>query len=131
MVYVYLTWWNRLIAEFAAAMRSPCQPSPMITPKQLHDGGPAVTPPTITGFDPSDVTSASSAAAYISVAATSCVEEGARTTGSARVYAFTIAVPVALGDPLVEQPIDFVPGVLAQPDRTPQEEPVGSGPFGF
>lgn len=37
----------------------------------------------------------------------------------------------AVADPLVESPIKFVPGLRAQPDRSPQEEPEGSGPFEF
>jgi hypothetical protein len=34
-------------------------------------------------------------------------------------------------DPFVESPMHFVPGLEAHPTRGPQEEPTGSGPFGF
>jgi hypothetical protein len=34
-------------------------------------------------------------------------------------------------DPFIEAPIGFVPGAEAHPARGPQDEPSGSGPFGF
>ena len=34
------------------------------------------------------------------------------------------------GDPLIETPMQFV-AVEAHPNRSPEDEPLGSGPFGF
>jgi hypothetical protein len=41
------------------------------------------------------------------------------------------AVALDYADPFIEAPIEFVPGVEARPSREPQDEPAGSGPFGF
>lgn len=64
--------------------------------------------------------------------------ERASTTASAVVVAYgdastsgAVVVVDEYDDPFIEAPIDFVPGLEARPSREPQDEPSGSGPFGF
>ena len=41
------------------------------------------------------------------------------------------AVAFVQHDPMIEERINFVPGLEAHPDRESDPEPAGSGPFGF
>ena len=60
----------------------------------------------------------------VSATSTVVVAYGRLSTGSA-------AVSIDGNDPLIEAPMEFVPGIEAHPSREPQSEPSGSGPFGF
>jgi hypothetical protein len=60
----------------------------------------------------------------VSAASAVVVAYGRTSTASA-------SIAVETHDPLIEAPIEFVPGVEAHPSREPQPEPSGSGPFGF
>ena len=65
--------------------------------------------------------------------ASTAIEVGSHADSTLGTVATAVSYVVAQAseDPFVEAPIAFVPGLEARPTRAPQDEPEGSGPFGF